>query len=89
MHAAYNMVKERPKLYLQCADDSRVAMLREHGTSIVAVLGSAESPEVLTNGCSQSRDCATAVVDDTTSVLLELGSLHKDKELKRLQEQKV
>lgn len=91
MPAEYNLTRERPRLYLQCSSPERAAWLSEHGASVVAALATAESAEVLPAGGegAAGKTCATAVVDDTTTVLMELSGALLDKELKRLRDKQV
>lgn len=90
VRAEYNLVRERPRLLLRCSEPRRAAWLREHGDTTIVVLATAESTQVITPADASGRkNCATAVVDDTTAVMMELSGGLLEKELKRLQEREV
>lgn len=87
----YGLTRERPHLYIQCnsAEQRQWFASGKRGCSIVASLASAESASLLDSAARTQANCATAVVNETLTVLMELSGSLLEKELKRLSERQV
>jgi hypothetical protein len=88
--AEYSLTRERPKLFIQCSNPEQARWLSDNSATSLAVLSSAESAQLLTPQEAASRsNCATSIVNETTSILMELSGSLLDKELKRLRDKQV
>ena len=84
------MTRERPKLFIQCSNPQHAAWLGGNSAASLAVLASAESAQLLDPQEASGRsNCATSIVNDTTTLLMELSGSLLDKELKRLRDKQV
>jgi len=80
----YSLVKEKPPMYLSCKNKEMAALLSSCSLELVT-LTSNNTSEVLDEGASVPKGCGVAVVDDMTTVYLNLsGVLDATKELEKL-----
>lgn len=80
----YSLVKEKPPMYLSCKNEEMAALLSSCSLELVT-LTSNDTSEVLDEGASVPKGCGVAVVDDMTTVYLNLsGVLDATKELEKL-----
>ena len=86
--ADFGLLKERPKLFVQTKEAEQQRWLEAH-SGVVAVLASVESAEALSLEECREKKGATAVISESTTLLMEMTDLMLDKEIKRLQDKKV
>lgn len=75
-------------MYVQTLDSSKRQAVGQNG-ALVAVLSSSESVEIASAEDCSGKKGATSVIDETTTVLMELSGEMLDKERKRLEDKQA
>ena len=75
-------------MFVQTSESNKKQAIEQHG-SLVAVLSSSESVEASSAEVCSEKKGATAVIDENTTVLMELSGELLDKEKKRLQDKQA